>query len=229
MSTEVKKDGEGTPPPADEFKNLKAEFNRKIDKVNDELKKSNQQLMEQLQSMLAPKPPKQHEAAPADDELEELLYKNPKLYTQKIEERAEKRLEDKLNKRDAENQRLSTAITAMYQEFPELNKTDGELYKLAISKQTEMAKEYGNSVATMKAAVAEAALELGVKPMSKRERSEDDFTVDGRGSESEAPVRKRGKKDELPPNTALWAEALGADLERVKARHNKRKNYTKYE
>src|SRR5437763_1391879 len=78
-----------TTTPEDPLKNIKSEFNRKIDKTNDlvnQLLSSQAQLQEALQRIAAP--PAQTPSKSDDAKLEDLMYSDPKRYTELIEERA---------------------------------------------------------------------------------------------------------------------------------------------
>jgi hypothetical protein len=213
---------------ADDFKNLKAEIDRKLGNVKTDvaaaLKQSQDSLMSQLQAMLKPQPA-QPSVTP-DDDLEGTFYKDPKAYAAKVAEMTERRIEEKFSKREQETQKRQVTVAGLYKEFPELNTDDHELTQLAVKKYQEMSKEYGDSPATYKAAVSEAALELGVKPKSKRPAEDDSYSVgSGRGRERGA----QRKSDELDPRTIEAAKLMGVDPEKVKARVKSRNKFGNWE
>jgi len=223
MSTETKS---GAPAPEtssnDEIKNIKAEFNRKLGNVEDTLKKSNEQLLVQMQQMLKPKP------APVESEtsLEDLFYKDPKAYAAKIEERTTSKIEQRMLERETQTNQRNTVIAQLAKEFPELNHDDHDLTQLAIKKYNDMSKESGATPATYRAAVYEAALEHGVKPKSKRPADSDDNYTLGGSSSGRRPAKKN---DELDPAVIEAAKIFGVDPERVKARAKARKSFTRWE
>jgi hypothetical protein len=78
-----------TPPADDPIKNVKSEFNRKLDKTNDlvnQLLSTQAQLQEALQRIAAPPAPSSSKND--DAKLEDIMYSDPKRYTEIIEERA---------------------------------------------------------------------------------------------------------------------------------------------
>lgn len=221
------KDGEGAPP-ADEIKNMKAEMTRKLSNTESTLaalKASQEALLAQIQSM-APK------AAPAPQEsLSDLMYKDPEAYAQKVLAEAEKRADAKLNERMTAQSRQQAVISDLVNQFPELQDGDHELTKAAVAKFNAMSDAERSSPVAYKTAVMEAALEAGVKPKSKRERSEGDEYV-GRGSSGSAGKSSK-RSQEIDPRTVAFAELVGLDIskpevkERLKTNHG-RESYLKW-
>jgi hypothetical protein len=211
----------------EDFKNLKAEIDRKLGNVKTDvaaaLKQSQDSLMNQLQAMLKPQPVKPSETP---EDLDSLFYKDPKEYANKVAEMAERRIEEKYTKREQDTQKRQVTVSQLYKEFPELNTEEHELTQLAIKKYSEMAKDYGDTPATYKAAVSEAALELGVKPKSKRPAEEDSYSI-GSGRGRERPASK--KSDEIDPRTVEVARLMGVDPERVKTRLKNRNKFGNWE
>lgn len=211
----------------DDLKNLKAEFNRKISNVETILQKSQEQLLAQMQSLVKVKEPAK---APATEDLEELYYKNPVEAMRKIKDEAKSELRSEIDSREQESLKRTQVINALYSEFPELGVPSSDLYQLAVEKYNATAKEEGHSPSAYRAAVTEAALELGMRPKSKRPASEDDFSLSGSGS-----GRNGGRAPKEAPwtkNHEMLAEAFGMDsksVERAKTRMKSRKNFTKWE
>lgn len=225
MSTEVKKQGEAAPSgEADAFTNLKAEMQRKFGNIEDQLKQSNAQLQAMLQGMKKPDPKPAPKAEPS---LEDLYYKDPVAYGEAIKKQAKEEIRaerDEENKMTAQQQK---AVQSLYKEFPELSNDDHELTKAALAKYADLQKDYGNTPAAMKAAVAEAALELGIKPKSKRPADEDDFTLSGSGNGEGR--RRKSREEEVDPRIGEVARLMGVDPEKAKARAKTRKNFIKFE
>lgn len=208
----------------DELKNIKAEFNRKLGNVEETLKKSNEQLLAQMQAMLKPKA--SVPATSESDDIEDLFYKDPKAYTARVVERTTQQINSTISQREAETAQRNSVLTQLTKEFPELNVDDHELTQTAIKKYNDMARDSGATPATYRAAVYEAALEQGIKPRSKRPAdSDDDFSLRGSGSGR----RSAKPKDELDPLTIEAAKAFGVDPEKVKARVKARKSFMRWE
>lgn len=225
MSTEVKpKEGAAAPgAEGDAIGNLKAEFSRKFGNIEEQLKQSNQQLQAMLAGMKKPEP----KPAAQETSLEDLYYKDPVAYAAAIKKQAKDEIRaerDEENKLTAQQQK---AVQGLYKEFPELSNDAHELTILALKKYDDMAKDYGNTPAAMKAAVAEAALELGVKPKSKRPADEDDFVLSGSGQGGQR--RRRDKEDKVDPRVGEVARLMGVDPDKAEARAKKQRNWNRFE
>lgn len=198
---------------AEEIKNLKAEFQRKNDNLAAQLKASNEQMLASIQTMLKPK------AAPKEptEDLETTYYKDPIGAMKKVKEEAKAELRTEFAAANQDLQKKQLTIQQLYKEFPELGNEESELFQSATKKYTDMSKEHGESAATYKLAVAEAALDLGVKPKSKRPKSEnDDYNVSGSGNGNR---QRSGKQsEELDPMVIETAKLMGVDPEKIKAR-----------
>lgn len=216
---------EGSPAPADDrIKNLQKEFDRKLTNIEQTLKSSNEQLLSFLQgqqkanSRPAPEP---------EVDIENLIYTKPAEAVRKIKEDAKAEIRAELNSRDQETAKRNSVVQSLYKDFPELAIDDHPLTKLALEKFDSLSKEYGNSPATYKAAVAEAALEQGVKPKSKRSDEENDaYQLSG---SSQSRGRPKKASEDISPATEMAARLLGVDPEKVKARAKGRKNFGNWE
>jgi phage terminase small subunit len=210
----------GTPPAqaaapaADEIKNLKAEIDRKLGNVTSSLN----QFMEQMKQQVVPTAPKQ------EKKLSELIYEDADAYTAKVIEEAERRVETKLSKRDELMQKQQQVINTLVSDFPELSQTDSDLTKKALEIYNSLSNDEKANPLAYRTAVKEAALDLGVKPKSKRTTSSDDSFSLG----TEAP-RKPAKTDKLDEATTWFAEMLGRDPKKVQEVSKKRKNYNSWE
>ncbi len=226
MSTEVKKEGEGATPPADDrIKNLQAEFSRKLQNTEDLVKTQTNALMARIDAMA--KANKPATPPPADDDLETEFYKNPAGAMARVKEATKKELRAEMEQQQADTNARNTVIQKLYKDYPELNDEDHDLTKRAIEIYNENAKDLGTSPATYKAAVQEAALEKGIKPKKLRSADETDaYTLSGRGDGSRKAPRK---SDELSAETKQVAELLGVDPAKVKERQAKRKSFGKWE
>lgn len=205
-----------TSAPADDVKNLKAEFNRKLSN----LEENTQRLMAQLQTMTPPKK--------SDEPKKVSVFDDEEAYARQIEDRAEKRIEEKLSRQQAAQAKQQQTIAALVADFPELTDPGHDLTKKAVEIFESFSAEDKASPVAYRAAVREAAEELELKPKSKRKaKASDDesFSLGGRTKVSPA-----AKKDEIDPNTLVFAEAVGLKLtpevkERLKGKHGRR-SYT---
>ena len=206
----------------DEIKNLKSEFNRKLDNLNTQLKQQNEALVAQLQSLVVPK---KQEATSDEDDIGDLVYKNPTAFAKRIKEEAKRDIQAQLSARDEENNKRNDIVQKLYADFPELAIADHPLTVSALEKYKEISKDSGATPASYRAAVYEAAMDHGVQPKKKRGDS-DDFT----GFSGKGDSRPAKKKDEaISPQTAELARLMGVDPEKVAARAKKRSNYGKWE
>jgi hypothetical protein len=189
---------------------LKAEFNRKISNVAPQP---------------APKPQKRFEEEfyeDADRAIENVMAKTEEKTTEKVLQAIDRR--DQI--RETQNK--------LFGEFPELQDASSPLYK----KADEIYRSFGipeNQLdpRALRAAVNEAALDLGVAPKSKRQKesSSDDFTGLSGGS---APKGGSRSKSKVTEGMMVWAQQMGLDtkdpkvIERLEQRAQ-RKNWLKYE
>lgn len=231
MSVEVKKEQESAAPPADELKNLKAEVARKmgnIEQTNAALKASQEALLAEIQKLTKPAQP-----AAAAESLSDLMYRDPEAYAKKVLEQADARADARISQVTQAQEKQNRVISSIAKEYPEITNGDHELTLLAVEKYEAMDKEEKTSPAAYKAAVAEAAAELGIKPRSKRPKESDDYVGGGGGSSGGSRSPGARKRNELDPRTAAFAEAVGLDLSKpeVKERlinNHGRETYTKW-
>jgi hypothetical protein len=108
-------------------------------------------------------------------------------------------------------------------DFPELTSTDSALTKRAVEIYNALPEDERTSPMAMKVAVKDAALELGLRPKSKRNASEntgDGLMPTGGGSAVRKP---QGGKAELDPVTEGFAAALGLNTSDAKVRERLKK------
>lgn len=229
--SDTKEPDKGAPAPADDFKNFKSEIDRKLGNIKNEvteaLKSSNAALTTQLQNMLKP-PQKSQPSATKNDDLENLFYKSPVEYAKRIKEETRAEIREEFQRESADMSKRQSTVQKLYKEFPELNDEDSELTKAALTRYSELSKE-DQSPAAYRAAVAEAALDLGVKPKSKRPPEDDSYSVGGSGRGRRGADRK---SDEVQPATLEAAKLMGLDdksIERMKKRVSTRKNFGQWE
>ena len=209
------------------LKNVKEEFTRKQANTDSQLaslKQQNEALMSKLNSFT---PASFGAQAPAKEELSDLIYSNPERYTQLIEERATKAAEKNIEGRLNAQARGNSTIASLHAEFPELASNDHELTKKAVEIYSALPDDEKSSPLSYKVAVKEAALELGIKPKSKR-TDEEQLMSSGGGSGS-----RKERKPKISQQTADFAAAVGLDIndpkvkERIEGRQGR--NWNKYE
>lgn len=202
----------------DEFKNFKAEMGRKLGN----LEQTNAELLATLKSLTA-KP------APSSPEKKVSVFEDEEAYGQRIAAEAEARIEKKLAAQNAQTQKQQAVLASLVAEFPELNQADSDLAKRAVEIYNGLPEDERTSPMSYKVAVKDAALELGVKPKSKRNKGgDDDFTLSSSKSAGRPP-----KKGEVDPVIEDLASAFGVKLdaaakERIVNRHG-RKTYSSWE
>lgn len=223
-------DGETTQT-ADPIKNVKEEFSRKLTNTEskiDQLAKQNEALIAQLAAISTTK------GAPAaagtkSEDLSDLMYSDPQRYAQVIEERAEARIMGKLNDMNTANQKQTSVMASIMNEYPELGDGDHQLTKKAVEIFASFDEADKKSPISYKLAAQQAALELGVKPKSKRTEA-DDYSI---MSSSSSSSRKKTKKSEVSDVTLNVAELMGLDPtdEKLKQRLAERagRNWNKYQ
>lgn len=219
MSTEVKNETQQgqAAPPQDEIKNLKAEMNRKLDNTTAQL----QALLDQMKKPTAPTETKK---APS-------VFEDEEAFAASIEQRAAERIRKEQEATQAAQARYQNTVQGILREYPEAADEASDLMKRAKEIYGALGDDERNSPLAMKAAVAEAASEIGLKPKSKRPQNDDDsFALSG----STQSTRRSSREPDLDPATVAFAKALGQPvddpkyLERLKAAA-KRKNWKKYE
>ena len=189
---------------------LKAEFNRKISNV-------------------VPAAP-----APKTKRFEEEFYEDADRAVAGLKQETKRETVDEIVQVLDRRDQLRETQNKLFGEFPELQDASSPLYK----KADEIYRSFGISEGqldprALRAAVNEAALDLGVAPKSKRQKesSSDDFTGLGGGS---APKGGKQSKSKVTDGMLVWAQQMGLNtsdpkvIERLEQRAQ-RKNWMKYE
>jgi hypothetical protein len=215
---------QAAPAASDEIKNIKAEMGRKLGN----LEATNSQLASQLEQLMRSMQP----PAKAEPTKKVSVFEDEDAYAERIKSEVIGTINKQTAATSAYNNKVASVLQSATADFPELSNQGHELTKLANEKYAALSPEDKANPISLKAAINEAALELGVKPMKKRS-SDDADTFSVGGNRSSAPAKKRDS-DVLDDKTKLLAEAFGIDLkddkvrERVIKRHS-RKNYTSWE
>jgi hypothetical protein len=211
-----------SPEQADPIKNLKAEMDRKLGNADAklaELQKTNEALLSKLSSISKPAPA-------AEPSLSDLLYSDPERYAQIIQERAEQRALEKMNRHNSQIQKVNSVIGQLASEYPELSDSNHALTKKAVEIYNALPEEERQTSLAYKMAVREAAEELSVKPKSKRPVEEPEFNSSYSG-------RRSGKSQKLDPVTEEFASLFGIDTNDAKIKQSllekQNRNWNRYE
>jgi hypothetical protein len=224
-----KAEGQGTPPADENNKNVKAEFDRKIQN----LEQTNKQILAALQALSTPpKQTKKEEPKKEEKALKDLWYEDEEAAARLIEDRAYRRFEKKLDTIQETQTKTTTVMKDLYKSYPELSDSDHPLTTKAIEIFEKFTPEEKNNPIAYKLAVKEAAEELDFKPKSKRKPTDDDdsFTTSGGG---QGQRQQSSKSKKLDAKTLDFAEKMGLDVkdekvvERIKSRV--RSSWNRYE
>lgn len=221
---------------ADPIKNIKAEMERKFSNITKQLQTQNEQLMQAITQVATPKKAPQKEAEVSED-LVDLMYSDPGAYARRIAEMATSAATKQVSAQVNRSNEVNTTLQRMVSEYPELNDQGSEMYQKAIEIYNTLSEDEKQSASGVKLAIREAAADLGVVPVSKRRRSEDDdFNFGGNVSDNKGSANnKRKQRDEVKvsEDTLAFAQLLGRNIDdpKVKAgleKASKRKDYGRY-
>lgn len=228
---------------ADPIANVKGEFNRKLGNLEQKvgsLEETNKALLNQLKSMQAASTPAASTQSDEDAEIEGAWFNEPKVAAAKLTNKITKLVTSQVAAQTENQNRQQSTIAGLVEEFPELRKGDHQMTKRAIEIFNSMPISDQSNPVSYKAAVSQAALELGVQPMSKRKEQEidesDDFTLDGRGASGVRSDERRSRRSGtgISKATEAFAKLVGVNIdddkvkERIKNKHGRR-SYTRYE
>jgi hypothetical protein len=202
--------------------NIKAEFNRKQKELEDkvtsqlsQLAESQKALLERLEGLNQPK-----QTNASSEELEDLIYSDPAKYAQKIEERTAAKIREEYKAEQAKQARQNQVINDLTRKYPELNDTNSPLTQKVYEIYNQFGQDEQQNPTSIKAAVLEAASELGVLPANKRQQQNEAFSM-GSSTGSRRPQTQR--EEELSEKTQQWASLLGLDINNKKTRESLKK------
>lgn len=220
-------EGENQEPQKDsDIKNLKSEMGRKFDNMSTQyeaIARQNEQLIAELNARL---PQKKNQAKEEDTDLSDLMYDNPKEYARRIREQAKDDMRRELQQSQARQSKEQAVFTQLVSDYPELNNANSDLAKKAIEIYQGFDDEDKSTPVAYRAAVREAAANLGVNPVSQRDNTGESFALSG-GSTGKPSKSKKGG-DELDPDVSAFAQLMGLDtsdpkvVERLKTRKVRR-------
>lgn len=220
--------------PGTEINNLKQEMSRKLgnyeSKLN-ELAQTNQALLQKLSQLTQPKP---ISVKTDDDDMDKLWYDDPRKAAAKIKEQTKAEIMAEYQKDQEYKSRTQSTLASLVNDYPELNDATSDLTKRAVEIYNSMSDGDKTSPVAYKAAVREAASDLGILPIKKRIVSDDDSFSGSSSNTSSGATKRASKKDDLDPRTIAFAKLVGLKIDdenvknRVKERA-KRTNWNKFE
>ena len=213
-SEDTAEEVETTSEEATRLQNLQREFDRKLQNSSEMTQKQLQQLADSQARLMEMFNSSSTSQEDTDEDLENLMYSDPKAYASKIKEMTKREVMSEVEKSSqAQSQKtaaLQGAINEVISQYPELAKTDNPLtkrvYEIVGSDPAQIDPR------DLKLAVYQASNELNIAPISKRNKTmkDDDFAgLSSKGQKSKAP---RTKESKIPEGTTAWAKALGLNL-----------------
>lgn len=218
----------------DPIKNVKAEFDRKLDNV---IKQQNEQLQAILAQVTETMRPQQQQQVQPQKSMKELIYEDADAAAALITQQAVAAASRVVDQRVEQSQRATQTVNEVIAVYPEFGQANSEAAALAIKKMSQLPKDQqGNALAT-KTVMYEAAAELGLVPAKARKQSNDDdsFSVSG-GSSRGSGQRSRNsdKSKDVSPDTLEFAQLMGIDISDPKRleglkKASQRTKWNKYE
>lgn len=189
---------QSTPAAEDPIKNLKAEMNRKLENTN-----------AQLQALLAAINTPKVVATPVAEPAKKVsVFEDEDAYAARIKAETVAEIRREQAAQQTAQQKQAQTINALISEFPELSNMNDPLTKRAVEIFEALSPDEKASPVAYKAAVKEAALDLDIKPKSKRKaesKADDSFALGGsNGVTKRPPAQTEAEKVRLQ-----LAEAFG--------------------
>jgi len=208
----------------DPMKNLKSEFDRKLKNLEanasekmDALTKANTELLQRL----APQP------KPAEPEDDDLWLTDPGTAKENLRKQILAEVRQEAATAQQATQVQQTTYNEMAKSFPELYEPNSPLVRKANEYFSKVAAEQKTDPNVIEASILKAAMEIGLKPVSKRTKSDTDDFVAG----SSKKTAKAG--GEMPDTMMQFAKLLGQPVDDPKyierlRKHASRKNWMNY-
>ncbi len=231
----------------DQFKNLKSEFNRKLENQEKQFEAVNAALQNIAQSLESSRTTT---AAPApatsgfDSNLEALQYSDPVKYAEIIKNQAKQEAlkefqsyQMEQSKRQQATQAKQNAIIAeITREFPEATQAGHPLYDKVQEMYKSLPPDKQNDSSQWESVVYKAAFEVGVKPRSKRSSDDpnDGFVVAGSGGFPKGGNKQAANQSAVTEGMLQFAQLLGRPVEDENYRKSlekaaKRPSWTRYQ
>lgn len=209
-------DGSADDGDSERIKNLQREFERKLNNTADLTQKQLQQLAETQQKLLEQFSTLSTSKQESEEDLENLMYSDPKAYAAKIKEMTKNEVLQEVKKStesyNSKTAALQSAVNEAISQFPELSQSNNPLtqrvYSIVGSDPAKIDPK------DLKLAVYQAATELNIAPINQRKAAmskNDDFSgLSSKGQKGKSP--KSSNSGVLPEGVKAWAQALGLNL-----------------
>lgn len=214
-----------------------AEMNRKFSQIQQENQRLSQQIEALTQSIVSSRSSQATGTTPQEENLEDLAFKDPRAYAAKVTERATQQAQRVVSETLTQQNRSNQILGQLVSDYPELNDANSELTTKAVSIYKQLSEQERSNPLSYKAAVRDAAAELGVLPKSKRSTAQEgefQFSASNPRGEQSSQSQSRRKDAELDNRTVAFAKLIGLNTEdkkvqeRLKSRQT-RKNWNRYE
>lgn len=222
----MESDNSGAPAPnpeqqPDEFKNFKAELNRKLENQNAQIA----QLIAQLNESSKPAP------TPAESKkLEDVWFDSPAEAARRIKEETSSEIRAEMAKQAKLQAKQAQVINQLVNDYPELNDQTSDLTTRAVEIFNSLPEDERSHPLAYRTAVRDAAADLDIKPKAKRKASKQDesFSLGGAGE----PVKRKGLEDESTKAKLFFYEQMTGQKasDEVKERLNEfsKKNFSQF-
>lgn len=204
----------------DPIKNLKSEFDRKLQNLN-----QSQEQLTQAVSQLANQLQFGGQENQQSESFEEDFYSDPNKALEKFESRIMSKLESQKQQEEQQKARVQEKYSQITSEFPEISQPNSKLLETANQYFYKLPVEQRQDPTMLENCVYRAASELGLRPASRRKQMEDT-------PRSNPPVNPE-KKEGMTDNQVLLAKLLGRpvdsdDYKQKVGTISKRKDWIKY-
>lgn len=217
----------------DPIKQIKSEFGRKQDNVMNELNSLKSQLSQIADTVIQAAATKRATSESSEEMPDPVM--DPKGYKEYMRKELRRDVDESLN---AERER-NTVLSSLVANYPELQSGSSELTQTALRIYNSLSASEKASPSGYKIAVMQAAQEVGVLPMSKRQKQsqgDEDFTLSSSSSTARQKPSQRAKEEKIDDKTLEFAKLLGRPvnddkyIERLKTTISSRKrSWSKFE
>lgn len=190
---------------ADPSQNLKAEFDRKLENLRNELAQSNQQLASIIQSQLANAQQQSVASAPESQEQYDLYEPEGQ---NKFMEKIGQIVDNKVSGAIKTYEDRSLKQHQIYSDFPELQQANHPFTQEVSRMYGSLSPEQKKDDNYFQTIIYQVAARQGLKPQQFRE-STDDFTLgSSRGEKTMAPKDAPEDNDGIAPGSMAWMKLL---------------------
>jgi hypothetical protein len=190
------------------------------------------QLIQQQNMRLQVQPQQADPANMTDEQIEELSYRDPKGYARAVSLRAEARAAAMIDQKLGAQQQVNSTMSALINDYPELGDQSSELSKRAVSIYQSLPAHIKADPIAYKAAVRDAAAELGLQVKTKRSSNQSSDNFSTSSSQGSKPSQ-RNASPKVDPGVVAIAERLGLNtsdpkvIERL-AQRSQRNDWTRF-